>query len=83
MRNLDRPSPLLDFVVSIVRLLDMTYASVLERAGCGRVSGRWEGKDSQVPVFIITWVVARLTFFLKPDGERAEVNFHDSGSSIL
>jgi len=24
--------------------------------------------QSRVPVFIITWVVARLTFFLKPAG---------------
>lgn len=51
--------PLFNFVVSIVRLLYVSWISL-------SVIGNSDRCNNLIPVFIITWVVARLTFFLKP-----------------
>ncbi|KAE8159024.1 hypothetical protein BDV40DRAFT_248563 [Aspergillus tamarii] len=73
MPNLSKPLPLFDFIVTIVCPLHMTCTSYTISA-TGRRSqqqllGRLEPrryKIMYIPVFIMTWVVARLTFFLNP-----------------
>jgi hypothetical protein len=58
--------PLFDFIIPVVCLLDMTCSNQHQYhrrdVGAYLNSGQW----FDAPVFIITCVVARLTFFLKP-----------------
>jgi hypothetical protein len=64
--------PFLNLIVAIIRPLDMPFNS---QHGTSRISryrccaadpSPLRGKNSNSPVFIITCVVARLTFFLNP-----------------
>lgn len=66
--------PLLHFVIAVIRLLDMACrdASIVSNEivwppSPPGIEGVWRRqREINVPVFIITCVVARLTFFLKP-----------------
>lgn len=60
--------PLLYFIVTIVGSLDMPCGHKSVIGSSSEVS-----RPVIIPVFIITWVVARLTFFLNPAHDMAPV----------
>ena len=71
--------PLLDFVVPVIRFLDMTCWQEHQHRPPG-VSGAWNNPNA--PVFIITCVVARLTFFLKPGSRSSAGDREGAGGGV-
>lgn len=57
-------TPFFHLIVPIIRLLDMSYVHRVREKSPVLSSGRFNREAS--PVFIMTWVVARLMFFLRP-----------------
>lgn len=57
-------APFFHLIVSIIRLLDMACVHKVREKSLVLSSDRFSREA--VPVFIMTWVVARLIFFLKP-----------------
>ena len=57
-------APFFHLIVSIIRLLDMACVHKVREKSLVLNSDRFNREA--VPVFIMTWVVARLIFFLKP-----------------
>lgn len=71
--------PLLDFVVPVIRFLDMTCWRARQQ-GPPEVWDAWN--KTNAPVFIITCVVARLTFFLKPASRWSAGDREGAGGGV-
>ncbi|KAB8220582.1 hypothetical protein BDV33DRAFT_90595 [Aspergillus novoparasiticus] len=81
MLNLSMPLPFFDFIVTIVCSLHMTCTGYNILATGYRSQqqslGRLEPRGyimMYIPVFIMTWVVARLTFFLNPKTHKLHIS---------